>query len=219
MRNIKIIEVRSEIGAGTRGASLGVDAIKVAALDFMSSLFVNIPTEVIPDENKLLYEPVESPYAKRIKGVYTMYERISQSVNETLKSGLFPIILAGDHSTAGGTIAGIKMAKSVAAVLAIRGNNDREPWAKKIPDILHLHINGVCLFIIHNVNDVEVDPAAKGFHAVISGHSHKPSLTNRDGVIFLNPGSAGPRRFKLPVALARLRIQREKVNAQIVELL
>jgi uncharacterized protein len=109
--------------------------------------------------------------------------------------------------------------KSVAPVLAIRGNNDREPWAKKIPDILHLHVDGVCLFIIHNVNDVEVDPAAKGFHAVISGHSHKPSLTNRDGVIFLNPGSAGPRRFKLPVALARLRIQREKVNAQIVELL
>jgi len=109
--------------------------------------------------------------------------------------------------------------KSVAPVLAIRGNNDREPWAKKIPDILHLHVNGVCLFIIHNVNDLEVDPAAKGFHAVISGHSHKPSLTNSDGVIFLNPGSAGPRRFKLPVALARLRIQREKVNAQIVELL
>ncbi len=111
MRNIKIIEVRSEIGAGTRGASLGVDAIKVAALDFMSSLFVNIPTEVIPDENKLLYEPVESPYAKRIKGIYTMYERISQSVSETLKSGLFPIVLSGDHSTAGGTIAGIKMGK------------------------------------------------------------------------------------------------------------
>lgn len=111
MRNIKIIEVRSEIGAGTRGASLGVDAIKVAALDFMSSLFVNIPTEVIPDENRLLYEPVESPYAKRIKGIHTMYERVSQSVNETLKSGLFPIVLAGDHSTAGGTIAGIKIAK------------------------------------------------------------------------------------------------------------
>lgn len=111
MRNIKIIEVRSEIGAGTRGASLGVDAIKIAALDFMSSLFVNIPTEVIPDENRLLYEPVESPYAKRIKGVYTMYERIAHAVQETLNSSLFPIVLAGDHSTAGGTIAGIKMAK------------------------------------------------------------------------------------------------------------
>lgn len=111
MRNIKIIEVRSEIGAGTRGASLGVDAIKVAALDFMSNFFVNFPTERIETENKLLYEPVASPYAKRIKGVHTMYERISKSVSETLKSGLFPLVLAGDHSSAGGTIAGIKMAK------------------------------------------------------------------------------------------------------------
>jgi putative phosphoesterase len=109
--------------------------------------------------------------------------------------------------------------KTVAPVLAIRGNNDRESWAKKIPDILHLRVNGACLFIIHNVNDLEVDPAADGFQAVISGHSHKPSLTNNDGVIFLNPGSAGPRRFKLPVALARLRIRGGKVNGKIVELL
>lgn len=111
MRNIKIIEVRSEIGAGTRGASLGVDAIKVAALDFMSSFFVNFPTENLETENNLLYEPVKSPYAKRIAGVHTMYERVANSVEKTLKSGLFPLVLAGDHSTAGGTIAGIKMAK------------------------------------------------------------------------------------------------------------
>lgn len=111
MRNIKIIEVRSEIGAGTRGASLGIDAIKIAALDFMSSFFVNFPSEQVETENKLLYEPVASPYAKRIQGVYTMYERVSKAVSETIKSGLFPIVLAGDHSTAGGTIAGLKMAK------------------------------------------------------------------------------------------------------------
>lgn len=111
MRNIKIIEVKSEIGAGTRGASLGVDAIKIAALDFMSSLFVNIPSEAIQDENRLLYEPVESPYAKRINGVYTIYERVAKAVGETMKSGVFPVVLAGDHSSAGGTIAGIKMAK------------------------------------------------------------------------------------------------------------
>ena len=111
MRNLKIIEVPSEIGAGTRGASLGVDAIKIAALDFLSSLFVNIASERIPDENNLLYEPVVSPYAKRIGGLYTMYERVSAAVAETMKSGLFPIVLAGDHSTAGGTIAGIKIAK------------------------------------------------------------------------------------------------------------
>jgi arginase len=110
MRNIKLIEVRSEIGAGTRGASLGIDAIKIAALDFMSNFFVNFPSEVVPDMNNLLYEPVASPYAKRIHGVHTMYERVSTAVCETIKSGIFPVVFAGDHSTAGGTIAGIKMA-------------------------------------------------------------------------------------------------------------
>ena len=96
MRNIKIIEVRSEIGAGTRGASLGIDAIKIAALDFMSNLFVNFPSEIIENENRLLYEPVASPYAKRIQGIYTMYDRVSKAVCETVKSGLFPLVLAGD---------------------------------------------------------------------------------------------------------------------------
>jgi arginase len=110
MRNIKIIEVKSEIGAGTRGASLGVDAIKIAALDFMSNFFVNFSSEIIATENHLLYEPIESPYAKRIKGINTMYERITDSIVSTVKSGLFPIVLAGDHSTAGATISGLKIA-------------------------------------------------------------------------------------------------------------
>ena len=111
MRNIKIIEVRSEIGAGTRGASLGIDAIKIAALDFMSNLFVNFPSDIIENENRLLYEPIASPYAKRIQGIYTMYDRVSKAVCDTVKSGLFPLILAGDHSTSGATIAGLKMAR------------------------------------------------------------------------------------------------------------
>lgn len=111
MRNIKIIEVKSELGAGTRGASLGVDALKIAALDFMSNFFVNFPSDVVETENRLLYEPVESPYAKRIQGIKTVYERVASSVEKNLKSGLFPLVLAGDHSTAGGTIAGIRMAK------------------------------------------------------------------------------------------------------------
>lgn len=111
MKNIKIIEVKSEIGAGTRGASLGVDSIKIAALDFMSNFFVHFPTEEIETENKLLFEPIESPFAKRIKGMITMYDRVSKSVRATLESNWFPVILSGDHSTSGGTIAGIKMAK------------------------------------------------------------------------------------------------------------
>ncbi len=111
MKNIKIIEVKSEIGAGTRGASLGVDAIKIAALDFMSNFFVHFPTEEVETENKLLFEPIESPFAKRIKGTINMYERVSKSVCDTIKANWFPVVLSGDHSTAGATIAGLKLAR------------------------------------------------------------------------------------------------------------
>jgi len=111
MKNIKLIEVPSEIGAGTRGASLGVDAVKVAALDFMSNFFIHFPSEKVATENHLLYEPIESPYAKRIKGLLTMYERVGKAVSETLKNNFFPVVLSGDHSIAGATISGIKMAK------------------------------------------------------------------------------------------------------------
>ncbi|HEX7229853.1 MAG TPA: metallophosphoesterase family protein [Candidatus Binatia bacterium] len=107
---------------------------------------------------------------------------------------------------------------SIAPVIAIRGNNDRGAWAKKLPDILQLRVNGFGVYIIHNVNELQVDPAMEGFRAVISGHSHKPSITNLDGVMFLNPGSAGPRRFMLPVVVARLSIQKRRVHAAIVEL-
>lgn len=111
MKNIKLIEVPSEIGAGTRGASLGVDAIKIAALDFMSNFFVHFPSEKVQTENQLLFEPIQSPYAKRIQGIYTMYERVAKAVKESITTNFFPVVLSGDHSIAGGTIAGIKMAK------------------------------------------------------------------------------------------------------------
>jgi arginase len=111
MKNIKLIEVPSEIGAGTRGASLGIEAIKIAALDFMSNFFVHFPSEKIEVENKILFEPIQSPYAKRIQGVLTMYDRVSKAVCESIKGHFFPVVISGDHGTAGGTIAGIKMAK------------------------------------------------------------------------------------------------------------
>src|SRR4051812_39531816 len=111
MKNIKLIEVPSEIGAGTRGASLGIDAIKIAALDFMSNFFVHFPSEKIQTENQLLFEPIQSPYAKRINGVVTMYERLCKCVKECIKNNFFPVVISGDHSCSGGTIAGIKSAK------------------------------------------------------------------------------------------------------------
>ncbi len=111
MKNIKLIEVPSEIGAGTRGASMGIDAIKIAALDYMSNFFIHFPSEKVPHENKLLYEAIESPYAKRIKGIVSMYERVSKAVSDSLKNNFFPVVLSGDHSIAGATMAGIKMAR------------------------------------------------------------------------------------------------------------
>ncbi|MDQ3192698.1 MAG: arginase [Bacteroidota bacterium] len=110
MKKLKFIQIKSEIGAGTRGASMGVDAIKIAALDHGSTLFKNIESVEVPNENHLLYEPPGSPYAKRIKGIIKTYENMSSQVAETLKNNQFPVVLAGDHSTAGATIAGIKMA-------------------------------------------------------------------------------------------------------------
>ncbi len=110
MRKVKFVEVKNEIGAGTRGASLGVDAIKIAALDYGSSLFKKFESIEIPSENHLLFEAQGSPYAKRIKGILSLYEKIGKEVSTILKANGFPIVLAGDHSTAGGTITGIKLA-------------------------------------------------------------------------------------------------------------
>ncbi len=110
IKNVRFIEVKSEIGAGTRGASLGVDAIKIAALDYGSNLFNKIPSVEIKTENQLLFGSPGSPYGKRLKGIAAIYERVANEVSSTLKSKSFPIVLAGDHSTAGGTISGIRQA-------------------------------------------------------------------------------------------------------------
>ncbi len=109
-RQIRLIEVKSEVGAGTRGASLGVDAVKIAALDYRSSFFKNHRSINIPDDNSALFGNIESRYAKRIRSVLKMYERIGAAVRDSLKDGKFPVMISGDHSNAGGTMAGIRMA-------------------------------------------------------------------------------------------------------------
>lgn len=104
--------------------------------------------------------------------------------------------------------------RSIAPVLAIRGNNDRAAWARDIPELLDLHVNGIKIHVIHNVNELASDIANR-FQAVVSGHSHRPSLDKRGDTLFVNPGSAGPRRFKLPVAVARVQIEGAEVRAKI----
>jgi len=110
IKPIKIVEIKSEIGAGTRGSSLGVDAIKIAALDFGSPFFKRFKSVEIPHENNLLLEPIIHDYAKRIKGIYSLNDRLSKEIAKIIKSDQVPIVLAGDHSSALGTISGIKMA-------------------------------------------------------------------------------------------------------------
>jgi arginase len=110
IKPIRIIEVKSEIGAGTRGASLGVDAIKIAALDFGSPFFKRFKSIEIPNENHLLLEPVVHDYAKRIKGIYTLSEKIAKEIQKSITKGEIPIVLGGDHSCSIGTISGIRMA-------------------------------------------------------------------------------------------------------------
>ena len=115
-KKIRFIEVKSELGAGTRGASLGPDAIKIAAFDYGSNLFNKIPAVSIPVDNNMLFLPQGSPYAKRLISILGIYENLGKAVSDTMKAKEFPIVLAGDHSTAGGTIAGIKMANPKARI-------------------------------------------------------------------------------------------------------
>jgi putative phosphoesterase len=108
--------------------------------------------------------------------------------------------------------------QSITRVIAIRGNNDRGAWARKFPARAVVNIGRAKIFVLHDVKELDFDPRAAGFRAVISGHSHSPSITERGGVLYLNPGSAGPRRFKLPIAVATLRLDGSTFNARHVDL-
>src|SRR5688572_1281336 len=110
MKGIKLIEVRSELGAGTRGASLGIDALKLASLDYGSYYFGKFKTKEIRDSSHLLYKNPIRAYAKRIRGVIKIFNKLANAVQTEIKEGRFPVVLSGDHSSAGGTIAGVKMA-------------------------------------------------------------------------------------------------------------
>lgn len=106
----------------------------------------------------------------------------------------------------------------LAPVTAVRGNNDRGDWAAGIADTEVVEVGGVSLYVLHDLHELDLDPRAAGFAAIIAGHSHQPRLEERDGVLYLNPGSAGPRRFKLPISLARLTIADARVRAELVTL-
>jgi putative phosphoesterase len=129
-------------------------------------------------------------------------------------AGVEVIIHAGDI----GDAEVLEALRAVAPVVAVRGNNDKGDWALALPATEVVEVGRAALYVLHDVKALDLDPVAAGFDAVISGHSHRPAMATRQGVLFLNPGSAGPRRFKLPVSVARLRIRGKTLDAQLVEL-
>jgi uncharacterized protein len=135
---------------------------------------------------------------------------------EALKAlaGVERIVHAGDI----GAPEVLEALERVAPVTAVRGNNDRGAWARKIPQTEVVKIGGVALYLLHDLHALDLQPRAAGFAAVISGHSHQPRIDERDGVLYLNPGSAGPRRFKLPISLAKLTVAKTRVRAELVTL-
>jgi uncharacterized protein len=112
----------------------------------------------------------------------------------------------------------LKALARIAPVRAIRGNNDRGAWAAGLPTTEVIEIGTHSIYVLHNLAELDVDPAAAGVNIVISGHSHKPGSEKRGGVLYVNPGSAGPRRFKLPVTVATLRLHNKRRDAKIVHL-
>jgi putative phosphoesterase len=107
---------------------------------------------------------------------------------------------------------------AIAPTFAVRGNVDTQDWARALPDTRVVEVGGMRLYVLHIRAELSVDPVAAGYAAVIFGHSHKPSIEQRSGVLYLNPGSAGRRRFRLPVSVGRLRATRRTLDAEIVEL-
>jgi putative phosphoesterase len=130
--------------------------------------------------------------------------------------------LAGvDHIIHAGDIGGpdvLTALRALAPVTAVRGNNDRQPWAEAIRERETITVGTATIHVLHDVKELELDPVTSGVQAVIAGHSHRPRIEHRHGVLFLNPGSAGPRRFSLPVSIARLRVGRNGLEPEIVEL-
>jgi hypothetical protein len=124
------------------------------------------------------------------------------------------IIHAGDV----GTPDVLDALRKLAPTFVVRGNIDTAPWAGALPATAHVEAGGCIFHVLHNIAELDLDPAAVGYAAVVFGHSHQPSMEMREGVWFLNPGSAGPRRFKLPVSIARVHVSGRKLRPEIVEL-
>ncbi len=130
-------------------------------------------------------------------------------------------LIGCDYIVHGGDVGAPQILDELAAVaplIAVRGNNDSQPWSARLRETELIRIGGIFAYVIHDLAELDIDPDAAGVRVVISGHSHKPKVTERDGILYVNPGSCGPRRFKLPVSVAELIVTGSEVSARTIEL-
>jgi putative phosphoesterase len=138
-----------------------------------------------------------------------------------LRPQALDFLRGSDHIIHAGDITGPEILAPLAAIApltVVRGNNDRGAWAATIPETAILRLGPVAIYVIHDIKDLALDPAREGMRVVVSGHSHRPTRRERDGVLYVNPGSAGRRRFTLPVSVGELLVDGERVEVRLVTL-
>jgi uncharacterized protein len=158
-------------------------------------------------------EPLSAVQKTRRIGVISDTHGLLRQQAIAFLTGSDHIVHAGDV----GDAAILDALAAIAPVTAIRGNVDTDAWARPLPETTRVAIAGVTIHVLHDLGALDLQPHAHGIRVVVYGHSHKPSVTERDGVLYLNPGSAGPRRFRLPVSAAELLIDGGAVTARIQE--
>ena len=137
-----------------------------------------------------------------------------------LRPEVLDFLRGSDHIVHGGDVcdAGVlEKLRAIAPLTAVRGNNDRGAWAAGLRESELVRLGDVFLYAIHDLAEIDIEPHAVGVQVVVSGHSHRPAIDERDGVIYVNPGSAGPRRFRLPISAAELTVEGGRISARLVE--
>ena len=138
-----------------------------------------------------------------------------------LRTDVRAFLLGCDYIIHGGDVGGAEILDELAVIaplIAVRGNNDTGPWAARLPLTELIRVGNVFVYVIHNLEELDIEPAAAGIRVIVSGHSHKPMIEERDQILYVNPGSSGPRRFKLPISVGEIIVSGSAVKARIVEL-